>query len=218
MGNVPKKVPTPVMVIAILHFCFGGLGLLCVLAQGAAIMTTFQSGGGSKEERFQAELKKGIDERRPENDSLTTGILVFGLISSLTLILLGIGLLSMQSWARIGSILWATVDLIVSLAHAVYCLVLVLPVAQDVLQTLKARYQELGQMAQITELAMTAGTYLNFCSVLYPSAVLIVMLMPSVGRAFRPQIREGNGAFPPQEPEDDYPPRYPQGDGGYRPQ
>src|SRR5262245_27254711 len=111
--------PASITVVAIFHFIFGGLGLLCGLCQGGAVMLLFAAEGAqaqagaqggpfsAEQNQFNQEVIKTIKARAPW--FLTYKLLeqVINIVFSVMLIVAGVGLLRMGSWARWLSVAYA---------------------------------------------------------------------------------------------------------------
>lgn len=116
MRNVQEK-PLSITVIAILHFVFGGLGIvfgICGgigLALGGGRQTYFFHSGGTapnqvKVEKTQEDLQKAL-ESGPAHEAIQVGELVLDLALSIAMIISGVGLLQLRSWGRLLSMVYA---------------------------------------------------------------------------------------------------------------
>src|SRR4051794_18852798 len=106
-----KQIPTAVLVIAILNFIGGGLGLMTpLLGLGVQAIGTARVApappppppGGNQPFRplTQAELEKKIEERMPYYRAVTFGGLFLDLIVSTLMVVAGVGLVKLQPWGR----------------------------------------------------------------------------------------------------------------------
>src|SRR5262245_6550476 len=102
--------PLSITTIAILHFVFGGLGILfgicggITLAAGGGSQNWFMSSGGpsanqDQMQKMQQDLQKAI-EGGPAYQAVQIGNLVLDLAISVTMIVSGVGLLQLRPWGR----------------------------------------------------------------------------------------------------------------------
>jgi hypothetical protein len=193
-----RKTHPAVLVIAILHFLFGVIGL-CGFTAGAAQVSGLvpqfsgapQGKGAEKIERVQKRLQEAL-EQAPGQKVLQLVSLGVSFTLSVILIIGGIGLLQMRSWARWLSVVYAVVDLVYLAATVVFYFVVTQPALEGVRQELENI--DPG-MAQLFQLAFTVGSVLGpLITLIYPTTVLIIMLLPGVGRAFHaipPEAKAG---------------------------
>ena len=105
----------------------------------------------------------------------------------------------MRPWARGTSVVYAVVNLIFRAATVVFYFVLTQPALEGVRQELENI--DPG-MAQLFQMIYGLGSVLGpLVALIYPTAVLIIMLLPGVGRAF-------HGPPPEREPGDEDRPDY----------
>jgi hypothetical protein len=192
---MPAKRPTSVLVIAIFHFIFGAFGLIGGLVGvgfGAYALSQPQSAPGFKVTSNPPDVMdtmKYMDANVPgwRVYQLTSALL--GLALSIALLAAGAGLILMKPWARYLSIAYAIGSILLQGCAMLYMIVYVTPVQV-------ALYDQLPPMAGIppaqqqsmTTMSKTIAGCTPFGAVLgliYPAAVLIVMLLPSVAAAFR---------------------------------
>jgi hypothetical protein len=198
---MPRKTHPAVLVIAICHFVFGALGL-CGSAFGAVQLSGlvpplsgFPQGGaaggaGAKAQQFQQRLQEAL-EKAPGQQTLQTVNLGLSFLLSAVLVAAGIGLLQMRRWARRLSIAYGIVGLVnVAAATAFY-----FAVTQPALDAAWPDLERIDpNMARFMQMIFSVSGAIAPCfGVLYPAAVLIVMLWPSVGKAFNAPPREADG-------------------------
>jgi hypothetical protein len=194
---MPNRRPTSVLVIAALQLVIGGIGIICSAcgAAGSAIgdKAAFQGGGANNPDQVKMqEATKKLEEKTKEiEEQKVPGKRVYeivnqvmGWVLSIALIVSGIGLLKMQGWARALAIVYAVVSLLHKVVIAIYTIAFMNPAAQEALQQIPAEDQKTLEM--ITNFAFVFTYVLIFGTMIYPIIVLIVMLLPSVARAFRP--------------------------------
>jgi hypothetical protein len=213
--------PAGVLVIAIFHFIFGGVGLLCNLCgAGGQAMNASKSFGGkanAEEERIEKDAEAILNRKAPGYHVLEVGDIGVSLLANGILIAAGVGLLLMRSWARITSIAWAVVMLLMKVLLAAYYVLVVFPALSEAFQTVLAdvpaqERRTVESFISIMKGALVAGPCLVS---LYAVVVLIVMLLPGVAAAFSGAALAGDG---PADYHDrlsggPYPPsQYPPGD------
>jgi hypothetical protein len=193
------------MVIAILHLVGGGLGLLGSLCGCGGVLMIM---GGSLSSMTMptpptkpgqpapasppafGDVIKYYENTVPGYKAFTFGSLAFSFLLDVMLLSGGVGLLKMQSWARILSLIYAPISIIVRIFGSIYQIVWVTPAT-------KALYEKnpaLAGMSSFVSISSGIGVIFGLLLVLYPIAVLIVMLLPSTAAAFRgetvPSTRE----------------------------
>lgn len=179
-----KKRPTGVVVIAILHFVFGGLCGVCSGVQliGSAVQAANPNWGAGDPDDLGHRLEMEIEARVPGFRAVQTIQAGVNLLFCLALIVSGIGLLAMQVWARVLSIAYAVLDILLSMAAAAYLVAFIYPVMNPVFDQIARNKEEAFGM----RIGFFGVTGLSSClGLAYPIAVLIVMLRPSVSAAFR---------------------------------
>src|SRR5437763_636365 len=108
-----KQRPTMVLVIAILNFVFGGLGILgsCVGGIVCLVMLNLPDPPPGQPNPFPNALKFLANEV-PSYTAFVMAGLVVGIIMAAALVLAGIGLLRMRPWARLTCILYGFVQIL----------------------------------------------------------------------------------------------------------
>jgi hypothetical protein len=210
-----RRRPTAVLVIAILHLVFGGLGLVCTLGGGLMDLAGTQQAlakAGDAQQRQQAaqqQRRKEVTEqvhaeRIPLYRAYTVTNRVLSTLFCIVLVAAGLGLLHMQSWARWLSVGYAVLSILANLGVFVYTIAFFIPAGHEVFQRLPPQSDQEQLAYNIANVAAPAGPCVMM---LYPAAVLIVMLLPSVGAAFRPPRRRRRKVYEDEledydEPED----------------
>src|SRR5947209_9931292 len=129
---MPPKRPTAVTVIAILHFVFGGFGLLCGI-YGAAMQlgggnAMFAGAGGAQAGQpspLQQEMQKQINEAKP--GPVNYARMGGSLLTSVLMIVSGVGLLQMQPWSRTLSILYAILSMALTVFSTIFTFAVEIP-------------------------------------------------------------------------------------------
>jgi hypothetical protein len=191
-----KRRPTSVLVIAILQLVFGSLGIVCnacaAVGSGIGENPAFQGGGANAEQVKMNEAAKKLEEKTKEiEEQKVPGMRAYEIVSqvmgwvlSVAMIISGLGLLKMQGWARGLAIVYAIVSLLHKIVIAVYTFAFLNPAMQEALQQIPA--EDRKTLETITSFTFIVANVVVFATMIYPFAVLVVMLLPSVGRAFRP--------------------------------
>jgi hypothetical protein len=199
-----KKLHPIVVVVAILQIVFGVLGLGCggyAGVSGVYVMTNAQYNPKKTpsvyEEKLAGSDSSGLPldqndlqvewiRRVPSYGLAESLIALASLFLALLMIASGVGLFFMQSWARWLAVGYAVLSMLETLLVVVYFAAVVFP-------ALFALNDELGEQGDPYLAALGAGmvswniayTLFYVGLVIYPLAVLILMLIPPVHRAFR---------------------------------
>jgi hypothetical protein len=190
-----RRRPTAVTVVAVLSLVLGGLGLVCSLC-GTAGAAFFVIGYNNAPPPKPGEpdgmaLFKIADEEMPNYKYVAGASLVFGIVMAAVLIVAGIGLLRMSPFARTLTIFFAVVWLLYTFASLAYQFAVVRPGAQEAIRKWveheKARGLVMSRPQEESPLTSAIGPAIGtFLSVGFAATLLIVMMLPGVKRAFRP--------------------------------
>jgi hypothetical protein len=200
-----KQQSVPVLVIAILHLVFGGLGLLCFSCTGAAMLAGFGNGQNpfanlgspqmQQQQQAQQQAIQHMTDRIPHYQLYQGAVVVTSLLLAALLVAAGLGLLSMHSWARVLSIVYAVLSILHTLCVMIFTFLYIAPAQQEAFEQLGAinnpgmNAQQAAMQAQMMKsMAQGMGPLTLFFQAfyfVYPVIVLIIMLLPSVGAAFR---------------------------------
>lgn len=197
-----RKRPAGVLVIAIFHFIFGAGGLCVGIIQVTGAGKQFNKLAAAGDPR-QADLQDRIEEEMAKRiPGFTTYEIVNAietLIMALVLIVSGVGLLNMQAWARYLSITYAVLGIVFTIAGLIFSFLFIMPAMKPIFQ--EVARNEPPEVANMMEtFASVAMVGAGCCGLIYPVAVLIVMLLPSVSSAFRAPVLLG----PEREDDEDY--------------
>ena len=190
-----RNVPPAVLVIAVLHLIFGGLGLLCFGCSGVMNLAGGQkalAGMGTPEQQRQAEAQRRRKEvtdqvhaeRVPLYRVYSTTNSVLSVLFSLAMVASGVGLLYLQSWARWLSVGYAVLSLLANVVVLVYTLAFMNAADAEAFRRLPPQTEQEQMAYNIVRSAGPLVSLLPGVMAAYPAAVLIVMLLPSTGRAF----------------------------------
>jgi hypothetical protein len=191
-----RQVPPAVLVIAVLHLIFGGVGVLCLGVGGLMDLAGGQKAlahMGTPEQQRQAEARRRRTEvtdqvhaeRVPLYRIYSTTNKVLSVLFSFALVASGLGLLYLQPWARWLSVGYAVLSLLANVVALVWTVAFMNAAEEEAFRRLPPQTEQ-EQMAY--SMVRTAGPLISCMPALlaaYPAAVLIVMLLPSTGRAFR---------------------------------
>lgn len=189
---MPRQRSGAVTAIAVLHLIGGGLGLIGSLCGGVGLLVSGTAGPGAPDP--QAFLKQNIPMYMP----VSVGQLLIGLVLDVLLLSAGIGLLNRQSWARYASIAYACISIPYKIFGLVWTLVFVNPAIDKLFAqaaTTTPGFQAGFQFGRYFGLALS-GLF-----ILYPIAVLWVMLLPATKRELAP---EGGRSRYDEDDRDDY--------------
>jgi hypothetical protein len=183
--------PAFLLIFAILHLTFGGIGLLCCVCGGVMDLVGTPSALAKSNDPASAAqaLRKEVTEqvlsqRVPLYRAYSVGNRVSSVLSSILLVAAGAGLLLVKSWGRWLSVAYALWSLLVNLVAFVYNLVFFAPAYAEVFRVLPPQ-NETEQMAY--KFGQYGGPIGACFFLIYPVVVLIVMLLPATGAAFRPR-------------------------------
>jgi hypothetical protein len=182
---MPSPRPGSVTAAAVLSIIYGSLFTLCglcgmfsLVAQGA-MGKNFMAGGDPVQEQLQKEMEAALRNDVPGYQAVQAGGTILGLAEAVALLCAGIGLLSMQSWARKLALIVCLVTIATTILQAVYQTVFVIPALnkafQEILPPLMQRQNAGPQVAQLLQLTQTVMTLVAvIMAVIY--FVLIVYL------------------------------------------
>jgi hypothetical protein len=205
-----KKLHPVILTIAIFQIGLGVLGMCCdgLSLIGAVMlyspdeddMVERPTGPPQKttknpknlEEGFQEGFEKGmkasnlaqaeLTEKAPGYRPVAVGQELLALFLSLLMIVSGIGLLFMQSWARWLAVGYGGLSIATRCCGVGYHAAVLLPVLNDLCADLLAS----GNQSLVSDLWVTRfGPFLGFLLMLYPFTVIVLLVRPGINRAFR---------------------------------
>ncbi|HZY86564.1 MAG TPA: hypothetical protein VFE78_17145 [Gemmataceae bacterium] len=195
--------PTAVLVLAILHLVGGGVGLVMDICGGAvaAAGSSFSPGAGQSpqakaQQEFQKRMEQRLDQEIPARTAITYASLAVNLLLDILLLAGGLGLLSMQPWARTVSLVYAVLSILTkvfTLANLAFSW----PVINRFLEEEAAKNPNLGPITSMMPAILGLTAVFTFLLMIYPIVVLIVLRRPSVAAAFRADARPNEPAEPP---------------------
>ena len=196
-----SKRPTAVLVMAILSFVFGGLGLVMVCCSGLSLgvisgLSKVQPPAAQPAAPNPFAVFEALNF--PEYRTFMIADLGIGAVLGIVLIVCGFGLLKLRPWSRHLAIAWAVLKILTVTAGTIWSLAVLSPKMQEVMAK-----QNLPQGANIGANPMFGNLGAIFGAVFgvsLPIAMIIVMLLPSVSRAFAGHHDDA----PEVEPEDYY--------------
>jgi hypothetical protein len=204
--------PTAVLVLAILHFVGGGIGLITtLLTAGVQVMNSNRAAAAAPApsavtaQDLGAALTRYIEDHVPSYQALTYGQLAVSLVLDLLLLVGGVGLLNMRPWGRSLSLGYAGLSILNRLFGIVYGFAVVLPVTREYLQLVARQNPRLAGAVTGGEIGGIIGMVASFVFILYPIAVFIILLHPRVAAAFRGAGLPPEPAEPPDFLDDDRP-------------
>jgi hypothetical protein len=197
-----------VITIAILHFVGGGLGLLQSLCSGIGLVIISQVTLPAPPPGQVTPLPLYLLNNAPGYLAMEVAYTAVGLVFDVVLIVAGVGLLMRRPWARYLSIGYAVMSILVKVVLFVHLLAFVAPTVQ------KFKAQELPKVNDpvLREQEQTKANMDAFGSpcfrgflTIYPAVVILIMLLPSVGRYFQPDPYDDRDD--PDRDDDEYPRR-----------
>ena len=199
--------PTTVTVMGILNIIFGSLFLLCTICGGVLVLMMMNSSSmfAINGVNVLGDMWDYLKREVPAYPAITIASLVAGLILNVLLLVAGIGLLNMQNWGRVLSLVYSVISIIDQIAMLIFTIAYVNPATQrwqqDFARRMGARLPP-GSLSGDSTFNNITSLIGGILGVVYAIVLLIMMLRPSVAAAF------GSGP-PPEEPLAD---RY--GEGG----
>lgn len=183
--------PGIVLVMAIFHCLFGGLGLTCGLCTGIGQVTGSRGPRPASNPNMPPSLQRDdyqrVDEQVKRTVPFYRANVVFGQIAgvvfSLVLIGAAVGLFMMQPWGRWLSVAYAGAALGYDLFQEVYGVFWVVPAYQGLFAQIPIQDPQIEGLMRMSVVGMIVG--LPLAGMVYPLIVLLVMLLPSTGSAFR---------------------------------
>jgi hypothetical protein len=200
-----------VLVIAILHFVGGGIGImnsLCGLA-GLAVSGAIMGGGfgplapGGKS---QVNPMRDLEDKIPAYQAMlyTQHAVSFGL--SCFMIVAGIGLVQMKPWGRTLSIVYALLSILNHVFMDIYNFGFVLPGTKAMMRDMMAQDPQVAKtpMGPMMENMVMIGPVIQALFIIYPIVVVIIMLLPPVRAAFLapPLASRSRDDYDGDEPDD----------------
>jgi hypothetical protein len=198
--------PTSVLVIAIFHFIFGGLGLLCGLpgfvmqasGVGRAGMAAPPAGATQQQkemQEMQVRLQQRTEQEAPVQKTLGPVNIVINLVLSLVLVVAGFGLVKMLPWGWWGSVVYAAASILMQIYLILFNLFYSMPISGRILdEELKSR-PTLQPLAGFLQLIIPLAIGFAVLGLIYPIIVLIVMSRPKVRAAFNRATADGVDEF-----------------------
>jgi hypothetical protein len=181
------------MVIGVLNVVLGCLGVAAFLIHVPAIgrLLGGTDPGADRTAAF-------IAQESPATPIVQSVYLWLGLVCSVVLIGLGVAVIALRPWARLASILFALVDLARRGSDLVYALLVIYPVlhALALQETAVARSMEAKRYAAGLETSFFIRLAVAALFLVYPLAMLLVMLQPETARAFQAAPVEAEAEAP----------------------
>lgn len=211
--------PAPVIIVAVLNFLFGGMGLFgsfcgafAVLVMPALLQSLPAPPAGQPGPKDLAAVFDSIPGYYP----FMIGSLLLSLVMSVVLIAAGVGLLQMRSWGRTATLVFAVYTVLSTAAGLVYSITYVNPAMEKWVAQIQAKAgpgapppNPAGNIGGVV--GGIVGALFNFG---FAILVFVLLNLPDVRRAF------ARASLPPGPDEDvgeGWDDRRPPGDAGFRP-
>jgi hypothetical protein len=138
---IARERPGTVTTAAVLNFVFGGIFAVCCglngLVSSAFSASMFQQGGTST---AAEDLQNEMAKEAPTAKAIGIGDAALDVVLGIAMILLGVGLLKMQAWARTGTIVIWLVTIGIAVAVTIYNMVVIAPAFDRALKTVTDRH------------------------------------------------------------------------------
>jgi hypothetical protein len=192
--------PTSVLVIAIFHFIFGGLGLLCGLPglafQASGAGTAPLAAGATQQQKELHEMQVRVKQRTEQAAPATAPFLqinvVLNLLISLLLVVAGFGLVKMQLWGWWASVVYGVIRIVMQVYILLFNLLYSLPIGERILEEEMKSRPTLQPYVWIFQIVTPVAIAVAALGLIYPIIVLIVMSRPKVRAAFRGETADAD--------------------------
>jgi hypothetical protein len=179
--------PTAVTVLGIMNIVLGSLLLLCYLCGAASNLMQAASAnnprlGGADDPGVI--IEREIAAEVPAYRAYQVGNAVLGLILSTLLLVSGIGLLNMQGWARIGSIIYAVVTIPESIGSVVFQLLVLSPAMSRAFEKVPMGPAGGPGVSVLMTVVNVVTIIVGMLLIVYALILLITMLRAPVREAF----------------------------------
>ena len=204
-----RQRPTSILVLAILHLVAGGIGIfgscysvVMLAASGASSSSTPavtvsptgpQGRPAAPAPPSASQILKYYEEHVPGYKAFTFAGLAVSTVLDLMLLTSGIGLLLMQPWARILSLIYAPLSILFHVLSFTYQLAFLMPATHDLFEGMSA----LGPIGPVMAAVTDIGFIFGLLVVIYPIVVLFILLRRSTVAAFRGEA--------PRQPDEEFP-------------
>lgn len=138
--------------------------------------------GNAQQAQLQNTLQKQFQEKIPAYNAYLYGGLAVSFFLSVALLTAGPGLLAMKPWARTLSLVYAGVSLLDKIVKLIVLFLFILPAQEELMKTLAANTNPALPMSFL-RIATVVGQITAFLTFIYPTAVLIAMLTPTVRKS-----------------------------------
>jgi uncharacterized membrane protein len=197
MNRKPQR-PASVTVFSIFQIIFGLISLcgagfgFYILSGGMNTTTPIQqtttvntpTGPTTTTTTINLNLQQELDTRVPTYRAFGWSSSIFGLLLALMMLASGIGMLALQSWARMMALIWALLYLLQSIVSLVYVLIFMIPAYNaiaDQWDKLPVPGPLLATTTRWSGYTTLGGMVLYM---IYPSLLLFFMTRPKVRDAF----------------------------------
>jgi hypothetical protein len=191
--------------MGILNIVFGSIFLLCYVCSGLSLVTNAGAGGGGGfgGGMDQAAMWNFMTNEVPGYVAFSAGNVLLNLLASILLLTSGIGLLNMRSWARVGSIVYSILTILMQIAALVYQLAFVNPAMTRFFREFAGR-GGLPDMSPFMTIITVISVIVYVILMIYGIILLIVMLNPRVSAAFAGHAPVGEYEAERPDDGDDY--------------
>jgi hypothetical protein len=208
MSYAPQR-PGLAIAAGVLLIVYGGLGVLGSFCGAGTIVLqqAFQPPAGPGEEQnFFAPVDPALAKEVPSAPAVETIALLFGLALSVAMIAVGIGILQMRPLARVLAMVIAAADILLTLAHTAYSVILLFPV-QD--RLLDEEAKNLPAEMPFNPFGMAKGAMWGGAAlgVVFTLAIWITVLFMLNSKSVRAAFAD-DGESPDPPRRGDSPPRY----------
>ena len=178
-----RRRPPGLTTMGVLNIVFGSLFLLCSLCNGGQLMMNTAAANRGPRGFLRepgAEMLEALKAEIPGYMAIEVSRHLLHLGLAILLLTAGIGLLNMQRWARVGSIIYAVATIILEIGSLIFQLAFVNPVTSRVLGQIFGPFGDLGFFPDFINTMTIASAFLLL---IYAVVLLIMMLVPGTRAA-----------------------------------
>lgn len=186
--------PSSATAAGVLCIIFGSIFTLCgvcgvvsLAVQGAAGGNPF-GGGDPLAEQIQKELQRELD-KLPGYNAITIGNAVVSLLHAVLILICGISILNLRSWARTLAVMLSIIGILILFGMAIYQTVVVIPTINNAFRVILPRMGPVpGQAIQMAQSMMTMFAIIMIviyaAEVIYLGIIVILLSRSNVKLAF----------------------------------
>jgi hypothetical protein len=194
-----------VTTIGILNIIFGSLGLLLGLCGVASLvliysMPPMSPGPGQPPVNLGRDIAEYMEKEIPGHSIISSVELAITFVMSVVLLVVGIGMLKRQGWARVAGIIYAGVNIVQLIVDVLYKVILEMPAMNRWAADFQRRFPAVaagGSQAASQSVGQVVGVLFVVLEICYAVVLLVILFLPHVRAEF-------SGRRPFDDDYDDY--------------